>query len=71
MGGVGGFKRTRKGLFTEFANQLQELDLNNPAHAAARQYRQGTIADLMLGLASIDISKNAAKTPEERTLADM
>ena len=28
------FKRTCKGLFTEFANQLPKLDPNNPAHAA-------------------------------------
>ena len=38
MGGVGGFKRTCKGLFTEFANQLPKLDPNNPAHAAALRF---------------------------------
>ena len=31
-GGVGGFKRTCKEFFTDFANQHPELDLNNPAH---------------------------------------
>ena len=34
MGGVGGFKRTCKELFTEFVNQLPELDPNSPAHVA-------------------------------------
>ena len=48
MGGVGGFKRTCRGLFTEFANQLPELDPSNPAHAAAQQYRQGISPGLML-----------------------
>ena len=39
MGDVGGFKRTCKGLFTSFANQLPELDPKNPAHAAALLFR--------------------------------
>ena len=47
MGGVDGFKRTCKGLFTEFVNQLPELGPDNPAHAAALPYRQGITPDLM------------------------
>ena len=43
MGGVGGFKRTCKRFFTEFANQLPELDPTSPAHAAALRLRQGII----------------------------
>ena len=43
MGGIGGFKRTCKGHFTEFANQLQELGPNSPAHVAALRFRQGAI----------------------------
>ena len=39
MGGVGGFKRTCKGLFTGFVNQLPVLDPNNPAYSAALRYR--------------------------------
>ena len=39
MGGIGGFKLTFKGLFTEFANELPELDPNGPAHAAALRFR--------------------------------
>ena len=53
MGGVGGFKRTCKELFTEFANQLPELDPNSPAHAAALRYRQGAIPDVMLDATSM------------------
>ena len=30
VGGVGGFKHTCKGFFTEFANQLPKLDPNTP-----------------------------------------
>ena len=48
MGGVGGFKRTCKGPFTDFANQLPELDPNNPSHAAALRYRQDITPELML-----------------------
>ena len=33
MGGIGGHKRTCKGLFTESANRLPEPGLNHPAHA--------------------------------------
>ena len=33
MGGVGGYKRTCKEPFTEFANRLFKLDPNGPAGA--------------------------------------
>ena len=33
MGGAGGFKRTCKELFTEFADKLPELDSGDSAHA--------------------------------------
>ena len=59
MGGVGGFKRTCKGLFTGFANQLPELDPNSPAHAADQRYRQGIITDLMAGASSLKRSETA------------
>ena len=71
MGGVGGYKHTCKGLFTEFVNQLPELDLNNPAHAAVLQYRRGTIPDLMRYAASIDLPENTAKALGDRALVDM
>ena len=72
MGGAGGFKRTCKGLFTDFANQLPELDPGNPAHAAALRFRQGIIHDLMMiDTRSMDSSENVAKTLGDRTLADM
>ena len=71
MGGVGGFKRTRQGLFTEFLNQLPELDPDNPAHAAALRYRQGVIPGLMLDTESIDLLGNVAKAHGGRALADM
>ena len=48
MGGVGGLKRTCKGLITEFVNQLPKLDPNKSAYAAALRYRLGIIPDLML-----------------------
>ena len=35
MGGVGGFKRTCRGFFTEFAKKLPELHPHIPAYAAA------------------------------------
>ena len=38
MGGVGGFKKTCKGLFTEFANQLPKPDPKNTPHAADLRY---------------------------------
>mmetsp|Transcript_15749 Transcript_15749/g.36574 ORF Transcript_15749/g.36574 Transcript_15749/m.36574 type:complete len:98 (-) Transcript_15749:67-360(-) len=71
MGGVGCLKRTCKGLFTEFAKQLPELDPESPAHAGALWYQQGTIADFMLDAMSLDLSKVVAKTPGGHTLADM
>ena len=55
MGGVGGFKRTCKGLFTTFANQLPELDPNNLVYAAALRYRQGLTPCLMLDTPLIDL----------------
>ena len=71
MGSAGGFKRTCKGLFTEFVNQLPELDPISPVHAADLQYRQGIIPDLMLGATSLNPSGNVARTLGDRTLADM
>ena len=71
MGGVGGFKRTCKGLFTEFVNQLPELDPDSPAHAADLRYRQGITSGLMLDATSLNPSGNVAKMLGDRTLADM
>ena len=42
MSGVGGFKRTSKGLFTDFANQLPAPDPNSPAHASDLQFLQAS-----------------------------
>ena len=61
MGGVGGFKHTYKGLFTEFVNHFPKLDPNSPAHVADLRYRQGSIPDLMLDATSIDLPQNVAK----------
>ena len=55
MGSAGGFKRTCKELFAEFANQLPELDPNGPAPAAALRYRQGTTPDLIVDATSFDL----------------
>ena len=55
MGGVGGFKSTCKGLFTEFANELPELDPDSPAHAADLRYLQGIIPGHMLDAPLIDL----------------
>ena len=71
MGGVGGYKRTCKGLFTEFVNQLPELDPNNLSHAAALRYQQGITPGLMLDATSIDLPEDLAKTTGGRTLADV
>ena len=68
MGGVGGFKRTCQGLFTEFVNQLPELDPNSPAHAADLRYRQGIIPDLMSGAMSLNYSGNVVKILAEAAL---
>ena len=57
MDGAGGFERTFKGLFTEFAKQLPELDPDSPAHDGALRYRQGTITDLMLDAMSLELCK--------------
>ena len=59
MGGVGGFNRTCKGLFTKFVNNLPELDPNSPTHTAALRFRQGIIPDLMIDTRSMDRSENA------------
>ena len=69
MGGVSGYKRTRKGRFTEFANQLPEPDPDSPSNAAALRYQQGINHDPVLDTASIDLPENSAKTPGGRTLA--
>ena len=58
MGGIGGLKRTGKGLITEFANQLSELDPGNSANAAAMRYRQGITPDPMPEAASADLPEN-------------
>ena len=71
MGGVGGFKHTFKGLFTEFVNQLLKLDPNNPAHAVDLRYRQGIIPGHMPDATSIHLPENVAKILGDRTLADM
>ena len=71
MSGVGGFKRTCKGLFTELANRLPEPDPKSPAHAAALRCRQSITPDLVLDLAPIDLPENAAGTLGDRTLVDM
>ena len=71
MGGVDGFKRAWKGLITEFANQLSELDPNSPAYAAAVRFRQGPIHDLMIDTRSMNPSEDVAQTLGDRTIADM
>ena len=71
MDGAGGFKRTCKGLFTEFANQLPELDPNNLANAVVLRFRQGAIPDLMIDTRSIDSPGNVVKALGDRTFADM
>ena len=71
MGGVSGFKHTYKGLFTEVANRLPELDPDGPAHAEALRYRQSIVADLMLDAASLDLSGSLAKTLGDGTPVDM
>ena len=49
IGGVGSLKRTCKGLFDEAANKPHSPDHNGPADTKALGYRQGIIADLMIG----------------------
>ena len=71
MGGVGGFKRTCKGLFTEVANRLPEPDPVSPAHAGVLHYRQGITPGLMFDATSIDLPEIGAKILGDRTLADM
>ena len=43
MGGVGGYKHTSKGLFTEFINHLPKLDPNSPTYTGDPRFRQGII----------------------------
>ena len=69
MGGVGGIKRTCKGLFTEFTKQLPELDPDSAVYTGVLRYRKGIIADLMLDAMSLGLSGIVAKTPGGRTLA--
>ena len=71
MGGVGGFKRNCKELFTEFVNQLPKLDPSNPALAADLRHRKGIIPDLMPDATSLNPSENVANMLGDRTLADM
>ena len=53
MGGTDGYKRTCKGLFSEFTNQLQLPDPNGPADAL--RCRQGITAYLTAGCKSIGL----------------
>ena len=71
MGGVGGPKRTCKGLITEFVNQLPKPEPYSPAHAADLLCRQGITPDLMLDATSLNPSENVSKILRDRTLADM
>ena len=71
MGGVGGYKRTCKGLFTEVLNHLPSLDPNSPTYAEDLRFRQGIIPDLLLDVTSIDLPENVAKMLGDCTLADM
>ena len=63
MGGVGGFRRICKRLFTGFVNQLTKLDPNDLAHAADLRHRQDTIPDLMLDATLLNSTENVAKIP--------
>ena len=54
MGGVGGYKCTCKGPFTEFANRLPELNPDSTSDAEFLRYRQGIITDLMIDAKSIN-----------------
>ena len=55
MGGVGDYKHTCKGLFTEFTNYLPKLEPNSSTYAEDLRFRQGTIPDFLLGVTSIDL----------------
>ena len=68
MGGVGGYRHTRKGLFTEFANQLPKLDPNNPAHTGDLRHRQGITPDIMLGAMSLTSPRMFLKCSEAALL---
>ena len=68
MGGVCGFKRTCMGLFTGLINQFPELDLKNPAHAAALRHRKGVVPDLMVYATSIDLPEIPAESLGDRPI---
>ena len=55
MGGVGGYKHTCEGLFTEFINHLPKLDPNSPTYAGDLRFREGIIPDFLLDVTSIDL----------------
>ena len=56
MGGVGGYKHTCKGLFTEVINHLPKLDPYGPTYAEDLRFRQGITPDLLLDVTSIVLS---------------
>ena len=71
MGGVGGFKRTCKGLFTGVANRLLELDPDKLAHAGVIRYRQGITPGLMHDATPVDLPEGFANTLGDHTHADI
>ena len=71
MDGVGGNKRTCKGLFTEYANRINPPAPNGPDCAVALRYRQGIIAELMVNTASLGVSGSEAGILGDRTPGDM
>ena len=46
MGGAGGFKRTCKGLFADFANKPYPPDFNGSANSGALRHGSRTIAEI-------------------------
>ena len=54
--GVGGYKRTCKGLFAEVANRLPKLDPNSPADAGVLQYRRGIAPVIMIQIEATSIN---------------
>ena len=68
---AGGFKRTCMELFTEFVNQLPELDPKNRSHVGALRNRQEIIAGIMPGATSLDLSASAANSLGNRIIAEM
>ena len=71
MGGVGDYKHTCKGLFTEFIDHLPKLDPNSPTYAEDLRFRQNITRDFLLDATSIDLPENVAKMLGDRTLADI